>query len=28
MQAPHKKGITSHTDEQAKAIADYIKTLK
>jgi cytochrome c len=26
--APHNKGITGLNDEQAKAIADYIKTLK
>ena len=26
--APHNKGIAGLTDDQAKAIADYIKTLK
>ena len=26
--APHNKGIAGVTDEQAKAIADYVKTLK
>ena len=26
--APHNKGISGLTDEQAKAIADYVKTLK
>ena len=26
--APHKKGISGVTEEQAKAIADYISTLK
>jgi mono/diheme cytochrome c family protein len=26
--APHNKGISGLTDEQAKAIAEYIKTLK
>jgi mono/diheme cytochrome c family protein len=26
--APHNKGISGLTDDQAKAIADYIKTLK
>lgn len=26
--APHNKGIVGLTDEQAKAIADYIKSLK
>ena len=26
--APHNKGISGLSDEQAKAIADYIKTLK
>jgi mono/diheme cytochrome c family protein len=26
--APHNKGIAGLNDEQAKAIADYIKTLK
>jgi mono/diheme cytochrome c family protein len=26
--APHNKGIAGLSDEQAKAIADYIKTLK
>ena len=25
---PHNKGITSVTEEQAKAIADYVKSLK
>jgi len=25
---PHKKGISGLTEEQAKAIADYVKTLK
>ena len=26
--APHNKGISGLSDEQAKAIADYVKTLK
>ena len=26
--APHNKGISGLTDEQAKAIADYVKALK
>lgn len=26
--APHKKGISGLTDEQAKAIAEYVKTLQ
>ena len=26
--APHKKGIAGVSDEQAKAIADYVKSLK
>jgi mono/diheme cytochrome c family protein len=26
--APHNKGIAGLTDEQAKAIAEYVKTLK
>jgi mono/diheme cytochrome c family protein len=26
--APHNKGISGLTDEQAKAIAEYVKTLK
>jgi hypothetical protein len=26
--APHNKGIAGLTDDQAKAIAEYIKTLK
>ena len=26
--APHKKGMSGVSEEQAKAIADYIKTLK
>jgi hypothetical protein len=26
--APHNKGMSGVSDEQAKAIADYVKTLK
>jgi mono/diheme cytochrome c family protein len=26
--APHNKGMSGMTDEQAKAIADYVKSLK
>jgi len=26
--APHNKGISGLTDEEAKAIAEYVKTLK